>query len=174
MTTAPTPRSERPDMAAYGVPTEREGALPWEWASQRLTTCRNFWVISVNDRSPSEVRPHAMPVWGVWMEQTQRFWFSCAPTSAKHRNLLGNPHVTIAASDTVEVLTIEGVALQVNEGRDAAVSAYGLKYAEPDKRAELEAFMMENAIWQVRPVRAFAIIEREEEFAAKATRWVWE
>jgi uncharacterized pyridoxamine 5'-phosphate oxidase family protein len=168
-------------MADYGVPTEVEGALAWEWASERLTSCRNYWVITVNNRSP-EARPHAMPVWGVWLESTQRFWFSCAPSAAKHRNLVRNPHVTIAVSDTVEVVTVEGVAALFAERTSevsVAVSTYAAKYIDPalpdaaTKRAELASFMSSHAIWQVTPKRAYAIIEREEDFAAKATRWVW-
>jgi Pyridoxamine 5'-phosphate oxidase len=172
-------------MADYGVPIEIEGAMAWEWASERLTSCRNFWVISVNNHSP-QARPHAMPVWGVWLEQTQRFWFSCAPSAAKHRNLLHNPNVTIAVSDTVEVVTVEGIASLVSERTEdlgiavsTAVSTYAAKYIDPAlpdaaaKRAELASFMSSHAIWQVTPKRAYAIIEREEDFAAKATRWVW-
>jgi Pyridoxamine 5'-phosphate oxidase len=168
-------------MADYGVPTDANGALPWEWASERLTSCRNFWVITVNEHPP-HARPHAMPVWGVWLEATQQFWFSCAPSAAKHRNLLHNPHVTVAVSDTVEVVTVEGVATLVLERAGdvaMAVSTYAAKYIDPAlpdaaaKQAELEGFMSSHAIWQVTPNRAYAIIEREEDFAAKATRWVW-
>ena len=28
-----------------------------------------------------------MPVWGVWLPETDRFWFSCSPTSRKARNI---------------------------------------------------------------------------------------
>jgi hypothetical protein len=60
-----------------------------------------------------------------------------------------------------------------------AVSTYAAKYVDPElpdgaaKRAEMEGFVSSHAIWQVTPTRAYAIIEREEDFAAKATRWVW-
>jgi hypothetical protein len=33
--------------------------------------------------------------------------------------------------------------------------------------------MRENTIFEVTPERAFGIIEREDEFAQRATRWVW-
>jgi hypothetical protein len=193
---AAKPRSERPAMVDYGVPNDPAGTLPWAWAAERLTSCRNFWVITVNG-SGAMARPHAMPVWGVWLEIEQRFWFSCAPSAAKHRNLLANPHVTIAVSDTVEVVTVEGRAAHVprfpdqhqsdqhqsdqprsdqplSRERALAVSTYGAKYAEADQRVELEEFMSSHALWQVTPTRAYAIIEREDEFASKATRWVWE
>jgi Pyridoxamine 5'-phosphate oxidase len=167
------PRPERPtSMTEYGVPLDLDGVLPWSWASERLASNRNYWVITVHPMQ----RPHAMPVWGVWLESSQRFWFSCAKTAAKHTNLLRNPAVTIANTDTVEVVTIEGVAEWVTEGDElrAAVDAWGAKYGEAHNRKELEEFMAANATWCVRPRRAYAIIEREAEFGPKATRWVWE
>lgn len=100
------PRSERPNMADYGVPIDLEGALPWGWAAERLAPCRNFWVTTVDPRH----RPHSMPVWGVWSEDDQRFFFSCAPSSLKARNLAENPNVVVAIDDTVEVVSVEGVA----------------------------------------------------------------
>lgn len=166
------PRAGRPRMPEYGVPTTSDTALPWDWASDRLTACHNFWVITV---APAQPRPHAMPVWGVWLESTQTFWFSCAFSSTKHRNLLANPHLTVAVSDTVEVVTLEGRASLVHDGpeRALAISTYGEKYAEPHKREELQDFMAAAATWQVTPARSYAIIEREEEFADSATKWTW-
>jgi hypothetical protein len=37
----------------------------------------------------------------------------------------------------------------------------------------MEAFLRSHAIIEVSPERAFGIIEREEEFAKRATRWSW-
>ena len=93
----------------------------------------------------------------------------------KHRNLLANHNLTVAVSDTVEVVTLEGRATLVAEGpeRALAIATYGEKYAEPEKRTELQEFMAANATWQVVPERGFAIIEREDEFAARATKWTW-
>ena len=49
-----------------------------------------------------------------------------------------------------------------------AIAAAPLPYGEPDEFQTLE-----NAIFEVIPQRGFGIIEREEEFAQRATRWVW-
>jgi hypothetical protein len=52
---------------------------------------------------------------------------------------------------------------------------YATKYEpDPDKQAELATFVKSNALWEIVPQRAFAVIEREEDFAQRATRWVWE
>lgn len=37
----------------------------------------------------------------------------------------------------------------------------------------MEAFVRSHAIIEVTPNRAFGIIEREDEFAHRATRWTW-
>jgi Pyridoxamine 5'-phosphate oxidase len=160
-------------MAEYGVPTDLEGTLPWSWASERLVRCRNFWVTTV-DRWH---RPHSMPVWGVWSEPDQRFFFSCGPSSLKARNLAENAHVVVAIDDTVEVVSVEGLAAAMAAGLDADryIAAYVEKY-EPDpvKAAAMTAFVAANSMFSVTPHRAFAVIEREEDFGPKATRWVWD
>ena len=37
----------------------------------------------------------------------------------------------------------------------------------------LAAFVGQHPLWIVRPERAFGIIERPDEFSARATKWVW-
>ena len=51
---------------------------------------------------------------------------------------------------------------------------YAAKYEpDPAKRADMVTFVTGHSMWEVVPQRAFAIIEREDEFAQRATRWVW-
>ena len=33
--------------------------------------------------------------------------------------------------------------------------------------------MSQNAVWVVRPTKAFGVIERPEDFGPRATRWRW-
>ena len=68
-------------MPDYGVPADLDGVLPWSWAQERLERTRNFWVVTVDPAA----RPHAMPVWGVWLSGPQEFWFSCGPGSRKRQ-----------------------------------------------------------------------------------------
>ena len=42
-------------MAAYGTGWPDWKALPWEWASERLTPNKNYWVVTV---SPDGAPPH--------------------------------------------------------------------------------------------------------------------
>jgi PPOX class probable F420-dependent enzyme len=158
-------------MADYGVPEELDGALPWSWAEERLLRNRNYWVVTAS----ASGRPHAMPVWGVWLAETERFWFSCAPSSHKLRNITANPQVVVMVDDTVECVSVEGVA-RIADGGEAApmIASYLAKYwDDPAQHPETEAFIRSNAIVEVAPTRAFGIIEREDEFARSATRWSW-
>ncbi len=154
-------------MADYGVPDELHGTLDWTWAEERLAEARNYWVVTVDPRG----RPHAMPVWGVWHDD--RFWFSAAPTALKVRNIAENPHVVVMSEDTVNVVSIEGMAGRVHGRRDVA-EAWAARY-EPDpvRQAEMADFMMGGAVFEVTPVKAFGMIESEELFSSSATRWVW-
>lgn len=155
-------------MADYGVPTEDlTGALDWTWAEDRLAESRNFWVVTVDD----DHRPHATPVWGVWMHD--RFWFSAAPGALKVRNIETNPSVVIMTDDTVNVVSIEGTAARV-EGRRDVADAWATRYEkDPAKQKELASFMMQGAFFEVTPRKAFGLIETEEQFSSSATRWVW-
>ncbi|MEM1199543.1 MAG: pyridoxamine 5'-phosphate oxidase family protein [Pseudomonadota bacterium] len=174
------PRSERPAMDAYGVVDDPTGLLPWSWAEERLLSCRNFWFVTVRP----DGRPHSMPVWGAWMPDRQRWGVGCARSSQKVRNLAANPNVVVTVEDTVEAISIEGVAAPI-EGADADpfIDAWVAKYAselgdfadgiDDDSAAQAAGFLREGAMFEVTPHHAIGMIERAEEFAERATRWVW-
>ena len=162
-------------MTDYGVPSDPEGALPWAWAEERLVANKNYWVVTAS----ASARPHAMPVWGVWLPATERFWFSCSPNARKARNIAENPQCAVTVDDTVECVSVEGRARPVDPDADGAevdamAAAYLTKYwDDPAVHPEMEAFLRSHAIFEVTPERAFGIIERDEEFSQKATRWRW-
>jgi len=164
------PRAERPAMSEYGVDTPDWEALTWEWAGERLTANRNFWVVTVSGGG----RPHALPVWGVWDDDDLQFAFSCAPGSRKARNLAANPRAVVMVDDTVECISVEGAAVLVGPGDRAEqwIARYVDKYrpVQPDLDPDL---LRQNAIFEFTPDRAFAVVEREDEFATRATRWVF-
>lgn len=155
-------------MADYGVGGEGWRALPWSWAAARLAAARNFWLVTASAAG----RPHALPVWGVWDDDDRRFAFSCSPNSRKAANLAANPQIVFAPGDTTECVSVEGRAHLVDEhGRRAAwIERYLAKYRpiSPDLSGD---FLRAHALFEVVPDRAFAVIEREDEFADRATRW---
>lgn len=158
-------------MPGYGVDIPSWEPLPWSWAAERLIANRNYWVVTVS----ADGRPHALPVWGVWDDDDRRFGFSCAPRSRKARNLAADPRAVIMVDDTVECLSMEGRAAPVadDERRAEWIERYLAKY-QPISPGISADFLRENLIVEFEPERAFAVIEREEEFSSRATRWVFE
>lgn len=168
---APGPIAERPAMAEYGVADGPDGLLPWSWAEERLVRNRNYWLVTASATG----RPHALPVWGIWRAGRGEFWFSCSPNARKARNLAANPRAVVTVDDTVEVVSVEGVASPADGPAevDAFVRTYLDKYFQPEQFAEMEAFLRSQAVHRIVPERAFGVIEREEEFSQRATRWRW-
>ncbi|MEO1056422.1 MAG: pyridoxamine 5'-phosphate oxidase family protein [Actinomycetota bacterium] len=174
------PVAERPSsMADYGVPSDDEQLLPWEWADERLARSRNYWLTTVDAHG----RPHSMPVWGVWLSPHERWWFSCATTSAKARRLAANPNVVVTADDSVEVVSLEGHATP-DDGRfrdevlDAYLAKYGSEIVDSDEtpaqaRDALAEFIDGGNAYVVTPRLAFGVIERPDDFGPRATRWRW-
>ncbi len=158
-------------MSDYGVPDDLDGVLPWSWAEERLLASRNLWVITATAAG----RPHAMPVWGVWQPDPATFLFSCSPNSRKARNLAANPRATVAVDSTVEVVSVEGsVRSREASAVAAGIDAYAEKYWETEQeRTDGKVFVASHALFELVPDRAFGIIETEEDFARRATKWVW-
>ncbi len=160
-------------MSSYGVSSADWDGLPWSWAQERLVANRNYWVVTV---SASGI-PHSMPVWGVWDPAENVFGFSCAPDAKKRRNLATNQHVSVSCDDTVECVSVQGVAriLDATDPTDAAsldsiVALYVTKYAG-EAPGDLGEFVRAHTVVEVRPTVAFGVVEREAEFATRATRW---
>jgi general stress protein 26 len=157
-------------MPDYGVNTPSWEPLPWSWAAERLVANRNFWVVTVS----ADGRPHALPVWGVWEEGEERFAFSCSPRARKARNIADNPRAVVMTDDTVECLSIEGRAglVRDDDRQDQWIERYLAKYRPISADVSAE-FLRQHVMMEFVPDRAFAVIEREDEFSTRATRWVF-
>jgi PPOX class probable F420-dependent enzyme len=149
--------ADRPHAPGYGFVGADEGELlPFSWAEERLATSRNLWVHTTFP----DGRPHAMPVWGVWVGG--RVVFSTGRESRKARNLSHDPRVVITTEDGNEAVIVEGTASRVDMD-DAFVDAYRAKYAF-DIRT-----MADEPVFAVTPTRIIAIDEAR--FATTPTRW---
>lgn len=167
------PTAVRPqNMAAYGVPETNDGLLSWSWARTRLTSSRNYWLVTASKAG----RPHSMPVWGTWTADDV-FFVSCDGQARKARNMRENPAVVVTVDDTVEVVSVEGVATEIDVTDTPQLKGYlgplVDKYEEFPSVDQVLEFFSSNAAFVVRPERAFAIIERPDEFGPSATKWVW-
>lgn len=112
--------------AEYGVPQTIKGTLPWSHAVERLQASKNFWIGTV---SP-EGKPHTMPVWGVWVQDT--LYFGGGPLTRWSRNLEANPNVAVHLESGDDVLVLEGTVGRITDSDDPRLKAiddvYEVKY----------------------------------------------
>jgi general stress protein 26 len=152
-------------MPGYGLLPEDQGSglLPWSWAEERLSTSRNYWVVS----SWPEGRPHAMPVWGVWQES--EFWFSSSAGSRKSRNLMRDPRCVVTTEDANDPVVLEGLAELVTapEALERVLRLENQKYGTDYGIEMLDPQL--NATFRVRPTWAFGL--RQDDFQGSPTRW---
>lgn len=146
-------------MPGYGVPAGAKGMLPWTWAERRLVRSHNYWLITVRP----DGRPHAMPVWAVWVDQA--LYFSTGRGSRKARNLARNPRCIVCTERAAEPVIVEGVARTLRDRRllPRLARAYHAKY----KPWKLDTSI--GPVYAVRPRIVFAVPEAR--FPDATTRW---
>jgi hypothetical protein len=157
------PRADRPWM--FGGHPE-PALLPWAWAEQRLTVARNYWIATTR----LDDRPHARPVWGVWLDRA--FYFSTGSLAAVH--LPSRPEITVHLESGNEVVIIEGRARTVDERPLIVriVEVYNPKY-----HWEMDPDELPGPFYEVKPRVAFGWISDESgldggaAFHGTATRW---
>ncbi len=156
------PKASRPNLSAGYLEPK---LLPWSWAVERLIESSNYWIASTRP----DGRPHARPVWGVWLDEA--VWFSTGGLIG--RNLRANPEVSVNLESGDETVILEG---RVEITREPAllkrfVEAYNPKYTwsfTPDQVGDL---------YIARPRLAFAWIcdgtglDGGATFSATATRF---
>ena len=155
-------------MPGYGIsPASSEtDLLTWAWALERIARSRYYWLSTVRPNG----RPHAMPVWGIWMEE--QLWFSSSPGSRKTLNIESNPWVVITTDDATEPVVIEGEALRVSNAHEsdkvtAFAASVNTKY---DTELPVE-FFLENVTFRITPDRVIGMTEKE--FESSPTRWTF-
>jgi hypothetical protein len=98
------PQTSRPLLPeGYGIPQSDEGLLPWSYARERLEQAQNYWLCTASPNA----RPHAAPLWGVWLDD--RLFFDGHPATRWGRNILANPSVAVHLESGNEVVIVEGI-----------------------------------------------------------------
>jgi PPOX class probable F420-dependent enzyme len=119
-------RAERPSFeASYGIADGSSGLLDWAWVIEELTKSRSYWVVTVRP----DGRPHAMPVWGVWLDDA--LLFSTGAKSVKARNLARDPRAVVHLESGDDAVILEGavsLATLAPEQHSRLVAAYAAKY----------------------------------------------
>lgn len=145
-------------MPGYGVPPDLKGVLPWKWAERRLEKAHTYWLSTTRLGG----RPHAMPVWCVWLEG--RLFFSTGRKSRKARNLARNPRCVVSTVVGKNAVVVEGTARRI---RSASLTRrvsvlYSRKYSSPIPAGE--------PVFAVEPQVVFGFTETDD-FLRTATRW---
>ncbi len=157
----------RPNMPDYGITSEeQEGMLTWDWVDEKMGKSRNYWVCTTRP----DGRPHAVPVWGVWLDNT--LYFSSGTTSVKAKNLAQNPNVVVHLESGDETLIIEGT-IAVLDYTDARKPAIFKDYAEKYTFNPAENDDAEKGIWyQLVPTKIMTWLESD--FLDSVAYWVFE
>ena len=95
----------RPNLSGPSPPNFKEEMLTWEWIDARLNSALNYWIASAT----VEGKPHAVPIWGAWLDD--RFYF--VGGGRKVRNLCANPQAVVHLESGNEVVLIEGHCKEV-------------------------------------------------------------
>ena len=154
------PQPERPDIVAgYGIP-DTPPAMAWEWVERQLLEARNYWIATTR----RDGRPHAMPVWGLWLDGA--VMFSTGRGSVKHRNIERNPEIVVHLESGDDAVIVEG---RVKVVSDAAllgrfVELYEQKYAFRPDPADPNGLY-----YALRP--RVVLAWREQDFVNTAARW---
>jgi hypothetical protein len=170
------PPAGRPFAPDYGIvgPDEGVGLLPWTWVARKMNRCHTFWVATIRPSAPDaasphlaasstpDVRPHVMPVWGVWVDDA--FFLSTGRKSRKGQNLASNPACTVANDDGEEAVIIEGEARELIDAPvlERVAAVYKKKY-------KMDPRSINEPIFKLAPRKVFAFIEKS--FPKSATRW---
>src|SRR3954464_7387209 len=109
--------------ATYGIKAVPGERLPWDEVERWLTASRNYWIATTRP----DGRPHARPVWGIWLDNA--FYFSTGSMAAG--NLARSAEITVHVESAAgEAVIIEGVAaaLSSKPRTRAVIALYNEKY----------------------------------------------
>ena len=161
------PIASRPEVPGYGIPESDEGLLPWSAVVERLQTALNYWIATVDPKG----RPHATPVWGVWLEGV--LYFDGSPQTRRGRNLATNPAVVVHLESGDQVIILQGEAYELRAApldlRQKLAAAYTAKYVGKGYVAEPDNWKS-GGLYSVNLRQAFAWTH----FPQDATRWRFE
>jgi hypothetical protein len=148
------PVASRPSIPeGYGVPKSPKGLLDWGHAQKRLEESLNYWIATVHPAG----RPHAVPVWGVWLDG--RLYFEGGADTRHMRNVAANAQIAVHLEDGSDVVIVEGTAeaatLPDPPLTARVAEAYGDKYGSMGYKPKPDSWDR-GGLWAMRPRRAFA------------------
>ena len=120
------PVAGRPDLPKdYGIPTSEEGQVDWSAVNGWLEETKVFWI----GTTWPDGRPHAIPIWGAWVEN--KFFFDGSPRTRWARNLAQNPGIVVHIEKGDVAVMVEGTAEDIvpdAEVHKKVRASYGSRY----------------------------------------------
>ena len=119
----------------------------WNWTETRFAKSHNYWFATTRP----DGRPHVMPIWGVWLNNS--FHFSTGPKSRKARNLAKNPNCLVCTEGAAEAIIMEGKAQKLS-------GTFGREVKDVyEKKYKWKLNDQEGPFYTVKPRAVFGFVE---------------
>lgn len=159
------PKSGRPIMPAlYGMGKAKKGTMKWADVEKKLATSRNYWICTTR----ADGRPHAMPVWGFYIDGN--VFFGTGRETLKAKNIARNPNVVVHLESGDDAVILECVVTEQQLTDKALRKRINTLSRKKYKMPLME--IPESALYRAKPKVVLAW--REKDFPVSATRWVLE
>jgi general stress protein 26 len=146
----------------YGDPSSLPGErLPWAGVEEWLTGARSYWLCSTRP----DGRPHAKPVWGVWLDEM--LLFSTSPDSVTARNVAAGSPMLVHLESGDQVAMFEGTPEPVH---DSALLERFTEVYEKKYNWRMDVSDPDTPILALRPDSVLAW-DAKQSFIETATRW---
>ena len=152
-------------MPHYGVtPDQTDAMLNWDWVERQMLEARSYWICTTR----ADGSPHAVPIWGAWVEG--QFYFGTDRQSVTAKNIRCDNRVVIHLESGDDTVIFEGhlIEAQVSEFTQSAIDAtFHKKYGLDPELDESDAL-----IYQLVQRKVMAWLERD--YPATATYWLFD
>lgn len=131
----PAPVVDRPLMPdGYLSDNKLKGFVPWSHVEERMAAALNYWICVTRANG----RPHASPIWGMWLDDT--LYFDGSPETARGRAIAANPDIVVHLESGDDVVIMDGSAYELKSPsldlRTRLAAAYTAKYQSSDYAPE--------------------------------------
>ncbi|MGC9468002.1 MAG: pyridoxamine 5'-phosphate oxidase family protein [Anaerolineae bacterium] len=145
-----TPRVMRPSFPE-GYVSNPKALLSWDQVVSRLIDAGNYWLCTVRP----DGRPHAVPVWGVWVND--RLYYDGSSETRHARNLAQNSHIVVHLESGDQVVIVEGICAPAGKPSAELGTHLAREYARKyEGYAPEPASWDEGGLYEVTPRSAIA------------------
>jgi Pyridoxamine 5'-phosphate oxidase len=150
-----------PRMPSDYLSKDKHKFLPWSHAEERLVRSHSYWICTTR----ADGRPHAMPVWGAWVEGA--VYFGTGRDTIKAKNIAYNPAIIVHLESGDDMVTMEGTAAEADLADKALCAKLNAEYKRKYKMPMLG--MPGSIVYRVKPRVVLAWMEKT--FPYNSTRW---